>query len=110
MSWSWSHTDEAYAAAETNLRALPLETLREIHAEWCATDTQYDHPDSDYSGFSHTLFVQAMENNATIPADTLADTIWDAAQTQATCDNGGHTAWLCPHGCGPHCVPFNQDT
>ena len=110
MTWSWSHTDEAYADACENLGALSVETLREIWAEWLSTDTQYDHPDSDHSGFSLALYVKALAGIQDLSADVLADSIWEQASEQATCDNGGHNAWMCPHGCGPHCVPFSRDT
>lgn len=29
MAWSWSHTQQAYANAEANLRAMPKEKLAE---------------------------------------------------------------------------------
>jgi len=36
MAWSWSHSQQAYADAEENLRNLPKETLEIIFAEWRA--------------------------------------------------------------------------
>jgi len=37
----------------------------------------------------------------------LADFIWEQASEYATCDNGGFNAWMCPSGCGCHCVSFS---
>jgi len=36
--------------------------------------------------------------------DVVADMIWGWASEARTCDNGGHNLWMCPHGCGCHCV------
>lgn len=110
MAWSWSHTNEAYEAVRLNLDDLPPAVLQEIWAEWLATDTSENPPDdADYSGFSPFLYADAIERVADIPAADLADSIWEAASEAATCDNGGYSAWLCPHGCGPHCVPFDRE-
>jgi len=103
MAWSWSHSPEAYRDAELNLRALPVETLREIRAEWMARD------DSDYDGFSPAMFADAMRTLSD-DAEALADAIWDLASDQQTCDNGGFNAWMCPFGCGPHCVAFDRES
>jgi len=43
----------------------------------------------------------------TLDDETLNDEIWDFAEAQAECDNGGWNAYLCPHQCGPHSVPFS---
>lgn len=110
MAWSWSHTEQAYASARANLGELPVQTLREIWAEWLSTDTGYDHPDSDHSGFSPALYDDSLARIKDLPADVLADSIWEqASEQQATCDDGGYNAWMCPHGCGPHCVLFSRD-
>ena len=107
MAWSWSHTAEAYADAEANLRALPLETLREIRAEWDASDFTADAVSYD-DRFRPDRYPAALKATAGIPADALADEIWNRAADFATCDSGGFNAWLCPYGCGPHTVPFNR--
>lgn len=108
MAWSWSHTQEAYANAEANLYALPPETLREIAAEWCASSSSDD--DADHEGFSPARYAHAYRTNGGIPADELAERIWDQASEQATCDNGGFQAWTCPYGCGPHTVSFSSSS
>lgn len=70
MAWSWSHTDEAYAAAESNLRAMPVETLREIWAEWLATDTDYPHAARMGASFQADLLGWALGR---VNWDELAD-------------------------------------
>lgn len=113
MAWNWSHTEEAYANAERNLHALPIETLREIEAEWCAhSPSCYDDAtpspsDADDEGFSPARYALAHRFNANMDAETLAERIWHNASEAAVCDNGGFNAWACPYGCGPHTVSFD---
>jgi hypothetical protein len=57
--------------------------------------------------FSERRYERALKHAKTMPDDVLADFIWEKASEFATCDNGGFGAWMCPHGCGPHCVSFN---
>lgn len=108
MAWSWSHTNDAYAAAERNLRRMDRDTLETILAEWTANDPLA--ADADYSGFSNRQYELALADirARVIPTDSLADTIWDAARDHATCDNGGWNAWMCPYGCDSHTVPFDD--
>ena len=110
MAWSWSHTGEAYAAAERNLRRLDRETLETILAEWrCYV------PDESDVSFEDSFNAEGWDAAITgvresrLPLDVLADDIWDRASDFATCDNGGWNAWLCPFGCGPHTVPFDDE-
>lgn len=112
MAWTWSHSAEAYAVARHNLGNLSRETLCEILAEWNATDTC----DDGYGVSASDMDVERFEREqATLVAsplgpDDLADAIWDLASEQATCDNGGFEAWMCPHGCGCHTVSFSPAT
>jgi hypothetical protein len=108
MAWSWSHTGEAYAAAERNLRRLDRGTLEEILAEWRCY--RPGHPGADGEGFVSSGWDAALAavRADAMPVDVLADDIWDRASDYQTCDNGGWNAWLCPFGCGPHCVPFDD--
>jgi len=100
MSWEWSHTAEAYDNARANLGILTPETLRIIYAEWCATDlVDLDLDDGDYEA--------ALERARDLSRDALEDFIWDQMAEWATCTNGGHLAYACPHGCGCHLVPFD---
>jgi len=106
MAWSWSHTQAAYEAAEKNLRALPKETLDIIFAEWRAAQGKggiiHDHNEFNQKKYDRALaYAQSMTD------EVLADFIWEQASEYATCDNGGHEAWMCPSGCGCHTVSFS---
>lgn len=100
MAWSWSHTPEAYA----NLEELPLETLRVIEAEWYAAKSNYT-----TTRFSEWHYVRELNRltRGDIPAYILAESIWVSASEQATCDNDGYNAWMCPFGC--HTVSFDRN-
>ena len=104
MAWSWSHTQEAYDAAKANCYALDHETLTVIWAEWRA----YAHQ-SGVGSFDADNYQRALNSGGKLPTDVLAQEVWEKAEAQATCDNGGWNAWLCPYGCGPHCVPFTKE-
>ena len=104
MAWEWSHTPEAYEAAYQNLLQLDFATLRTIWAEWQACD----HPDDDAQTFDETKYDTAIHNAGKIHTEALANDIWTNASEQATCDNGGFNAWLCPFGCGCHTVSFDR--
>jgi len=107
MAWSWSHTPQAYGNAEENLRNLPQETLEIIFAEWRAAQGKYGFVDPVSPGFSERKYDRALKHAKTLAHDTLVEFIWEKASDFATCDNGGFEAWMCPHGCGPHCVSFS---
>lgn len=108
MAWSWSHTNEAYAYARTELLDLSRETLLEILAEWRMHDK---HPENDAAWPDQwpkaLAFVNQLHGEES-HAD-LAEQVWDRANEQRTCDNGGWNAWMCPYGCWPHCVDFGPD-
>lgn len=115
MAWSWSHTHEAYEYAEAELRKLPHETLAEIYAEWKATtygrdsdeDIAFEERDSfDIAHFDAEKYPAILNGALKLPSDVLAGEIWQHADAQQTCDNGGYNAWMCPYGCMPHCVDF----
>ena len=94
MAWSWSHTAEAYATARENLEELPRDTLEEICDEWALHDADEGHPADEEVDIPN------------LPDDVLVDYIWERAEEQALCDNGGWAAWVCPYGC--HTVPFSR--
>ena len=108
MAWSWSHTQQAYADAEDNLRNLPKETLEIIFAEWRAAQGKHGAIDPVSPDFNERKYERALKHAKTLPHDTLVDFVWEKASEFATCDNGGFDAWICPHGCGPHCVSFSR--
>ncbi len=110
MSWEWSHTAEAYRDAELNLQALPVDELRVIWAEWIADEPTPD-PDSPgdmLTGFDSDQYDAAFTESLDMKAEALIEDIWLKASEQRTCTNGGHEAWLCPYGCGPHLVGFDR--
>lgn len=107
MSWSWSHTDEAYSNAETNLRNLPHGDLVEIASEWCAYGQgQLDDPDA-HEPFDEQTYHEAVRRFTDLESEDLTDLIWNSASDLATCDNGGFNAWVCPYGC--HTVSFDLE-
>lgn len=105
MAWSWSHTNEAYANAQANLEELPLETLRVIEAEWRARRTDEFGWNSEFSVAKYNKAMAAIKRE-NYSAQILAESIWEKASEQATCDNGGYNAWMCPFGC--HTVSFDN--
>lgn len=107
MAWSWSHTNEAYADAEANLRRLPKEELEVIFAEWRAAQEKGGAIDRCHAAFNERKYNRALAYAKQLDDETLADFIWEKASEQATCDNGGWNAWTCPHGC--HTVPFSPE-
>ena len=109
MAWSWSHAQEAYVTAEQNLRQLDKETLEIIYAEWRAAQGKGGVIDPIDADFNERKYHRALKYAQELPAETLADFIWEKASEQATCDNGGWNAWLCPYGCGCHTVSFGDD-
>jgi len=106
MAWSWSHSRQAYADAEENLRNLPKETLEIIFAEWGAAQGKGGII-RNHNDFNSRKYDRALKHAKTLPDDVLADFIWEQASEYATCDNGGFNAWMCPSGCGCHCVSFS---
>ena len=110
MTWEWSHTPEAYAAAERNLHRLPVDELRVIWAEWEADKPT---PDPDWpgdwlTGFDDDRYHEALTEAGNLDGPALIGAIWEKASEQRSCTNGGHEAHLCPYGCGPHLVAFDD--
>jgi len=103
MAWEWSHTNEAYANAYDNLHNSPRAWLAIAFAEWKAKEIE-DSEDDEREPFG-AEYETELAFAATLATDTLADSIWDKASEQRTCDNGGFNAWVCPYGC--HTVPFD---
>lgn len=103
MAWEWSHTAEAYAAAERNLQDMDPDTLRVIWAEWKARTPR----DVAGHGFDTDAYEVALNDAQPLGRVRLASDIWEWASEHRTCDNGGFNAHMCPFGCGPHCVDFD---
>jgi hypothetical protein len=106
MAWGWSHSPEAYANAEANLRSLPPEDLAVIFAEWRAAQSKGG-VIRDTEDFCLRKYERALTWASRQDPEHLADWIWDRASDAATCDNGGFHAWVCPSGC--HCVSFDSE-
>jgi hypothetical protein len=111
MSWSWSHTPEAYENARENLSRLSIQTLAIIMAEWDAHE-----PNEHFSSSSSQLNLEKYKERLKyhraqircgLPKDAFVNSIWDKAEELATCTNGGWKAWMCPFGCGCHMVSFS---
>ena len=102
MAWQWSHTQEAYEKAYADLHKMGVRKLAEIYAEWLM-----HFRDEEDMGWTHNRYVMARREARHLMRhgkDIVADQIWDWASEARTCDNGGHNLWMCPHGCGCHCV------
>lgn len=108
MAWSWSHLQQAYANSRENLSCLDKPTLEIIFAEWRAAQVKHGAIDSFSPHFSQRKYDRALKHAQTLSQDTLVDFNWKKASEQATCENGGHEAWMCPYGCGAHCVSFDR--
>ena len=102
MVWSWSHTQEAYQNAYENLQNSPRHFLEVTFAEIRAAGPIDD--EGEEQTFNEKKYNRALKQAAKLPDDVLADAIWEFAENQAVCDNGGYNAWVCPWGC--HTVPF----
>jgi hypothetical protein len=106
MAWSWSHTQQAYADAHENLSNLDKPTLEIIFSEWRSAQVKHGTiPASPI--FNQRSYDRALKHAAILDHDTLVEFIWEKASELATCENGGFEAWMCPYGCGSHCVSFN---
>ena len=127
MAWEGSHAPKAYEQAEKNLRRKPRKWLAEAYAEWKCYDI--DRESAEFSEVFDDLLTQVniegifLDSALTIPEsmtsdpftdgrykaiiletdnetkDRIADYVWQRASEQRTCDNGGYTPWMCPHGC-----------
>ena len=103
MAWSWSHTQEAYAACRDNLMCYtPKGTLNVIFAEW---EAHKKPDDGDDENFDVAEYHAALKKARRTARAELADHIWERMEEQATCTNGGHQAWACPFGC--HEISFD---
>lgn len=102
MAWEWSHSPEAYSNARDNLHAESREFLEVAFAEVKASKPQ------EYGGHDLDLaeYEKQLEFAKTLASETLADAIWEFAEQHRTCENGGHEAHVCPHGC--HTVSFDD--
>ena len=107
MAWEWSHTDQAYAAAESNIRDLSRAELLTILREWA----HRDRVDGDILrvrlGAKRPGGFRLPVGMRQLATDALADIVWERASELRTCTSGGHDAYVCPYGC--HMVSFDRD-
>jgi hypothetical protein len=99
MAWEWSHSQEAYDKAYADLHKMGVCKLAVIYAEW--------HMELNEEAWVEARYVEARREARRLMRhgkDIVADMIWEWACEARTCDNGGHHLWMCPHGCGCHCV------
>lgn len=111
MSWSWSHTREAYQNTRENLERMAIKDLVVIMAEWDAFEPN-EHASSSTSQLNQdkyeaSLLYHQQQVRSGLSKVALVNSIWDKAEQLATCTNGGHMAWMCPFGCTRHMVSFS---
>ena len=103
MSWSWSHTADAYQDACLNVHNKDRHWLEVVYAEWEACKA----PSVDSVQFDQFRYKVALRRAQKLATDVLADYIWDRMTNYAVCTNGGHNAYGCPSGC--HLVSFDHE-
>ena len=112
MTWSWSHTPEAYEGFRSQLHVQERDWLIEVYSEWKAKPFPgHFHPKSHSIStvdFDEARAERAKASVHDLSNDALADRIYDLAERQALCTNGGWKGWSCPYGCDIHMLPFNH--
>jgi hypothetical protein len=120
MAWEWSHSQEAYAAVKRQLDDKAesaaggdreaQEWLLVVTAEWAMGEgcrLPYAVWLKRYKKAMRAAAASVRRGpDAGLGWQNLADAIWDKSEAQATCDNGGWNAWVCPDGC--HTLPFTH--
>lgn len=122
MSWEWSHSTEALEKGRKELAKKSKTFLAECYGEWrCEDITQAENrflkelekvsrllEDDDYVDVPAELTTDPLvdgryekfkKDAMQTDMETLVDYIWQRAEEQCTCDNGGQHPWMCPHGC-----------
>jgi len=103
MSWEWSHTDEAIDNAQHFfLCNTDKEWQDEIAVEWMV---YYLNNKQDSTGTQwefHILKILQMIE----PKDQ--EWIWEEAEANRVCDNGGFNLWMCPYGCEKHYLNLDE--
>jgi len=103
MAWAWSHTDEGIDAACENLHGQSRKFLLEAYGEWHAC---HEDGDEEFDSSKYSAAVEEAERLGMVE-ESLANYIWERAESLSTCDNGGFEAWVCPYGC--HTVSFGEE-
>ncbi|MDA9856614.1 hypothetical protein N9D23_00715 [Rubripirellula sp.] len=116
MAWSWSHTNEAYAAVEEQLNSKAdeanngdiedVEWLVVVWSEFVASNWREDRVTTDLNLRKYaSAMARAKRQGEELGYEKLANDIWNWSSELATCTNGGWDAWCCPFGC--HLLPFS---
>lgn len=108
MSWTWSHTAEAYSNLLANISIQPREWLETV---WCEWETARKHSTNinfhaEFNQDTYTVLEARVKN---IPDDQLILSIQEWTSEFATCTTGGHFAHCCPYGCGTHELAFSLE-
>lgn len=105
MSWEWSHTEGGLENARNNLEQEPIEELQVMWAEIYATreKTRF----TGFPEFRRNRYPKCLEYAKKLPADILADSIWEFMEELRTCENGGYRLYACPYGC--HTVSVDRE-
>jgi len=110
MSWELSPSTECLSALPDYLATLDTETICVIYAEWRVflnkRNTKQDRDYWNASRYEKSL-AWARDYCTRMPVEYLAQDIAQWAIEHGTTDNGGHNVWLCPSGCGCHCVDMD---
>lgn len=86
MAWSLSHTPEAYANADANIRRLPKRTLEQCAIAWKRELRIWGEVVPNF-------------NARKLADDTLADFVSECAMGKyGACSNGGHELYVDPEG------------
>jgi len=109
MAWSWSHTAEAYQNVRDNIAAMDRKWLEVCFAEWKAAGRGGHFPPDGFSTepFEDRPYRRALSAAKYMVTEELAERVWELAERQAICTNGGWQAWCCPYGC--HEVSFSPN-
>jgi hypothetical protein len=107
MAWSWSHTQEAYDYARSQVYEMKRNELLDIAAEWRTFKRcQEKYPDVQYSyempytplGYKRKFNANKRYIAAFWSTLEIAEYVWECMSEAATCDNGGWNAWVDPEG------------
>ncbi len=107
MAWEWSYTQEGLAIIDERISRMKWPLLREIYAEIIvhSDETLNESDPDDY--WKAEMKTQKKYEEGKLAGDVVVSEIQGFARRQATCENGGHRAWVCPFGCGPHLVSLD---
>lgn len=113
MTWEWSHSQEAYDNLRLQLEAQDREFLETVYAEWKAEGRPgWFGSDGRHAittaGFDERRYQRALCAAKDLSTDVLVEKIYNLAERQASCTNGGWEAWTCPYGCAVHMLPFEH--